>query len=53
LRVGVRRNRGSAIQRRRIVKVLIVYYSRYGHVLQLARAVEKGVLRRSESASRR
>jgi len=25
------------------MKVLIVYYSRYGHVLQLARAVEKGV----------
>jgi NAD(P)H dehydrogenase (quinone) len=25
------------------MKVLVVYYSRYGHVLQLARAVEKGV----------
>ena len=25
------------------MKVLVVYYSRYGHILQLARAVEKGV----------
>ena len=25
------------------MKILIVYYSMYGHVLQMARAVEKGV----------